>query len=113
MLELDIIRVRFLIVVMKKTLKLIRTEYANFTFLSDEQKRKNYSSMSLHGTSRLLLDRRGYATNKKPYNEEMRIIYINIVDPIVMMIIIIIIIRLRTGGKQLGFDSLISGLVLI
>jgi hypothetical protein len=66
---------------MKKTLilKLIRTEYANFTFLSDEQKRKNYSSMSLHGTSRLLLDRRGYATNKKPYNEEMRIIYINFV----------------------------------
>jgi hypothetical protein len=35
--------------------------------------------MSLHGTSRLLLDRRGYATNKQPYSEEMRIIYINFV----------------------------------
>jgi hypothetical protein len=66
---------------MKKTLifKFLEKEYANFSFLSDKQKRKNYSSMSLHGISKLFLDRRGYATNKQPYNEEMRIIYINFV----------------------------------
>jgi hypothetical protein len=77
--ELDIILVRFLIVVMKKTLKLIRTEYANFTFLSDQQKRKNYSSLSQHVAGTPYEFRRGYATGKQPYNEEMRILYTNFV----------------------------------
>ena len=70
------IKVRSLLVAMKKTLKFIDTEYANFTFLSDEQKRKNYSTLSLLVASRPYEFRRGYATDKQPYNEEMRILYI-------------------------------------
>jgi hypothetical protein len=60
----------------EKKLKFIDTEYANFTFLSDEQKRKNYSTLSLLVASRPYEFRRGYATDKQPYNEEMRILYI-------------------------------------